>query len=573
MKKLSLLCLIVLFVTGILPQLSSVSAKNVKESSLTQVLNREKNLPLAVQKKIAAKQAQLAKKEGQPEKFSLVNQFSKTRIATSATPNLSSGRLALKNVTRSAANADKATIKLEADDVWGDGTGYVLLIGDFDEAEFIGDLFDLLDYSIPVNAVFDYDTPAVVDDIQTIEIPEGTYDFYILNPDPNSEEFWTPGGISGVDDYTFKKGWIYHFVVLFDEVTSGDHVYLSAYNETTGPTPDLSVAEIILPSSACNLSASEQISFVIYNSDPFASSSASFTVEYSINNGTPAVITVNTPLDPLASVTVSPAGTFDFSATATYIISVTVSDVKDTNNDNNTVEKALVSGPLPLPFINHLESEDDLLQFSYNEDDWFYLNFPDWGYKDLTAVGESPLYTHCIDFASGVYKITFGYMAGENYFGYDTDDFDILIGKSGTDISGWETIVSLVDQNTDDEYAVSDATFTLTEAGAYQVAFVPVKLDMLAIESVEIEKIAELGFTTPKNAEIDVYPLNNVLQVKANQLINTIAINDIKGSLVYKSDRLKTDNYSVNIAHLAKGIYTARITTTNETKTVKFIVK
>jgi hypothetical protein len=62
--------------------------------------------------------------------------------------------------------------------------------------------------------------------------------------------------------------------------------------------------------------------------------------------------------------------------------------------------------------------------------------------------------------------------------------------------------------------------------------------------------------------------------VNANQSINSIVINDMKGALVYKtSTGLKTNSYKVNTARLSKGIYLARIATDNDMKVVKFIVK
>ncbi|MDR0233103.1 MAG: choice-of-anchor J domain-containing protein [Dysgonamonadaceae bacterium] len=143
--------------------------------------------------------------------------------------------------------------------------------------------------------------------------------------------------------------------------------------------------------------------------------------------------------------------------------------------------------PLPIPFINHLESEADVADFYFNGNDWAYFNYPGL-FKDLTAtVEDSPLFTRCIDMAPGIYNLNFGYMAGVNFFGWlFVDDFEVRFGKSGTDISTWEVVAEFIDEYTNDEYAQYETSLTVSEAGLYQVAFVPTYLSQLAIESIEI---------------------------------------------------------------------------------------
>lgn len=86
-----------------------------------------------------------------------------------------------------AVNAQNATVILTAGDVWGDGTGYQLLI-DADNAGWTdsygpdcGSTYTQWEYMISANASAD-DAAVVVNASETIQIPAGTYSYLVLNP-------------------------------------------------------------------------------------------------------------------------------------------------------------------------------------------------------------------------------------------------------------------------------------------------------------------------------------------------------------------------------------------------------
>ncbi|MCQ2283510.1 MAG: DUF2436 domain-containing protein [Bacteroidales bacterium] len=92
-----------------------------------------------------------------------------------------------------AMNAQNAKIVLEAYDVWGDGTGYQLLI-DADNAGWddtrgpdCGSTYSGWEYVIPAGATMaaDGEPYCVVDGAEMIMIPAGTYSYLILNPGCN----------------------------------------------------------------------------------------------------------------------------------------------------------------------------------------------------------------------------------------------------------------------------------------------------------------------------------------------------------------------------------------------------
>ena len=129
-------------------------------------------------------------------------------------------------------SATTATISLTVGDVWGDGSGYQMLL-DADATAFGNEipaegpltqggdapagLYDAFEYKIPVNADGSTTTSnIVINNTITIEVPAGTYDWCIANPTPG-DRIWiasAQGNIGGrADDYTFEAGYTYNFTV------------------------------------------------------------------------------------------------------------------------------------------------------------------------------------------------------------------------------------------------------------------------------------------------------------------------------------------------------------------------
>ena len=149
-----------------------------------------------------------------------------------------------------AANA-QVTVILEAHDVWGDQSGYQLLL-DADATAYgttipeTGPLTSSGDADPAVYAEFEYKVPAnadgalsttnmVYDGSVTITIPAGTYDFCVTNPTPG-DRMWIAGGDNGrKDDYVFQDGYTYHFTVAREG--SGDAVSIEVSCEAAPNAP------------------------------------------------------------------------------------------------------------------------------------------------------------------------------------------------------------------------------------------------------------------------------------------------------------------------------------------------
>ena len=149
------------------------------------------------------------------------------------------------------ANAQQqVTVILEAHDVWGDGSGYQLLL-DADhtaygtviptsgaltsDASTTINYASTFEYTIPTNADGSASsTNVVVDGAVTITIPAGTYDFCVTNPTPG-DRIWIAAGENGrKDDYVFDPAYIYHFIVARNG--NNDGVTIELTPNTTDPT-------------------------------------------------------------------------------------------------------------------------------------------------------------------------------------------------------------------------------------------------------------------------------------------------------------------------------------------------
>ncbi len=140
-----------------------------------------------------------------------------------------------------------ATIILKADDVWGDGSGYQLLL-DADANTFgsiipeNGALTSSGDAPASVYAEFEYKVPEnadgslstsniIVNSSATIEIPAGTYDWVITNPTPDDRIWIASDG--RWDDYVFEAGKTYEFHVYLDGLNDAVNVTITGEASTT----------------------------------------------------------------------------------------------------------------------------------------------------------------------------------------------------------------------------------------------------------------------------------------------------------------------------------------------------
>ncbi|WP_051527379.1 DUF2436 domain-containing protein [Prevotella falsenii] len=164
----------------------------------------------------------------------------------------------------------KARIILEAHNVWGDGSGYQMLLdadhnlyGDKFSAEGPlwndnnppADLYNGFEYKIPGNAD-PSTTPQhmIVDGEGYVDIPAGIYDFCIAAPQANAK-IWIAGNYDGptrADDYKFEAGKTYRFTMHMTEGGSNDAAKLTITNSGEVQTYGLKIAGTEVTSDNCN---------------------------------------------------------------------------------------------------------------------------------------------------------------------------------------------------------------------------------------------------------------------------------------------------------------------------------
>lgn len=165
-------------------------------------------------------------------------------------------KLKLANVAASG-NPNAATIVLTADDtfgdgsgVWGDGTGYQLLLDskhdidwDNDVADFGNEdvcdfqaIYDKFDYKLPKNAdgLCTTENVHVVGTISS-EVPAGIYDVLITNPCPGLFATYTIfiAGYGAFDNLPLNNGFTYTFFISIEGM--GDNVDLSSDDPALNP--------------------------------------------------------------------------------------------------------------------------------------------------------------------------------------------------------------------------------------------------------------------------------------------------------------------------------------------------
>ena len=149
-----------------------------------------------------------------------------------------------------------AAITLKTDDVWGDGSGYQMLL-DADASAYgtlipiqgpltsSGDapagLYDNFEYKIPENADGSLTTSNMIcDSSATILVPAGVYDYCIANPTPG-DRIWiaTDNGTANgrEDDYTFENQKHYIFHVQLKGQNDAVNLEIIGGGDTPDPTP------------------------------------------------------------------------------------------------------------------------------------------------------------------------------------------------------------------------------------------------------------------------------------------------------------------------------------------------
>ena len=148
--------------------------------------------------------------------------------------------------------AGYASVTLTVGDVWGDGTGYQMLL-DADasvygvqlpvsgplatESDVSDDIYALFEYKIPENADGALATSNfLINESVTILIPAGIYDWCITNPTPGESGAMWIANSGRADDYEFEDGVSYVFEPI--QQGTGDYVTITITDPNAPTMPE-----------------------------------------------------------------------------------------------------------------------------------------------------------------------------------------------------------------------------------------------------------------------------------------------------------------------------------------------
>ena len=190
----------------------------------------------------------------------------KTQVATLTS--FSSSYQVTDNATRTPRGLVKVT--LEAHNVWGDNSGYHMLLDGTATQYGVGfpgtgnpwsscpvpsSLYNWATHKIPENATATCASHAtfVAEGSVTIYIPAGTYDFCFANLEMGAD-YWFPSDLGNFiprqDNYNFLEGKAYHFLAL--RIGSNDGINLTITDDNNPVDPCPAVTNVTATQSGAN---------------------------------------------------------------------------------------------------------------------------------------------------------------------------------------------------------------------------------------------------------------------------------------------------------------------------------
>ena len=418
-------------------------------------------------------------------------------------------RVAARKVPAAApVAADMARITVNVESDWGDGSGYQLLLDadcEFANLEYVEDLFTAAEYVLPENAAV-LENWLVAGQTASVDIPAGTYDYWIFNPTP-PDSYYTAGGESTGYAYDFKGGVEYVFTITLGG--EGDNVELTADSPVS-----IGVTGITAPVSAEGLTAAEAVTATIANKGTEAVSS--FTATLTVDGGTPVTETVNQEIQPGETYDYTFTATADLSAPGMHTVTVAIAcDGDALTGDNTVTTKVNHIAPIAAPYTCSFDEEADIDEWNIidaNKDGETWQIQTDYGYAQViySAYFDTDDYLvtmNPISLEAGANKIVVGYNAqGEGYY----ESFEVIYGKT-SNVNEMTVLRAVPEFTATADGYILPVNFDLEEAGAYYFAIhgtSPADQLGLLINDVEISAGAYTG-TPDLSVDRVILPLSS----------------------------------------------------------------
>lgn len=512
-----------------------------------------------------------------------------------------------------------ARVSLIAGDYWENNSGYQMLLDPtHSQYDFLyncyGFLFDvfnsvpqshidsvysLFQYKIPNNADASLNpTYFVRDSVKTITIPTGLYDYAIVNPANNGTRF-VLGKYGMQDNFYFESGKHYIFKVDLNISEYGPN-----YNSDSVrlfPQNDVSIEYNVTSSSfgyprINTLTSHEHISFLVTNEG--CKTAKDIDVHCLLNGGELAIQHIDSiPVLDTAVVTF----TANMSSYGKYLIQGYTTYSLDSDSTNNATYK-VSTWCLPTPSIrwdfnnctNKKFADDWVLlkndnghfaNFNQTIFDTIFVNNNAWeimkNYSDSTdLMAVSSGFMTDTTITADRWLITpIINLNGNNYLEFTLGTIysyspivDVLVSNGSTDTSDFVLVDSFKGIY---NYLIQEISSLSNFTGNCRIAFRNrnKKSLMMIIDNIFIHGNASVGIKDIQKENISLYPnpTNNQFTI-TNAINSNLKIVDMVGRVVF-NDILKSNNQTISVKNLNKGIYVVEINNKGKISNQKLIIK
>ncbi len=310
-------------------------------------------------------------------------------------------------------------------------------------------------------------------------------------------------------DFTIETDDQYYFAIRAISPINHGGFYIDDLEVAAGiyvGNPNAGLVNVLMPNPSPNLTSSEKISLVVENTGE--EDIKSLTVnwyDYNTNNKAGYFNKVfSTPIEPNTSAEIqlendmTGVDGFDFSTLGLHQYKFEITDVISSNNQPELDSK--LSNNIMIGSTSHLESDVTLPFFvDFSERNyttlWYSCNgvwfFDD--YENYSIVGSdiAPLYSTAVSLKSGEnYRFEYEALIGtdiDGYYAFSTD-FNIRVGKSGTDISEWQ-VINDVEWGINEQFEEFDCKFSVEEDGEYQFAIMITSNGGLELRKISVSRV------------------------------------------------------------------------------------
>lgn len=286
-------------------------------------------------------------------------------------------------------------------------------------------------------------------------------------------------------DFEVQSG-AYYFAFVAKSETNSNRISIDDLKIDGGKfvqTSDMKAVAAVLPLGRCSLSE-EKIGVEVTNVGTKAADA--ITGAYRINGGEWVEETFTETVQVDEKKVLYFKQLADFSAIGNYEVEIKVASADQiyTFNDNcsGTVR---VGEAKTVPYQEEFNDDPNLTWYPEVAGDWTFYN----GEYAPKQKGSGFLVSGCFSLQPGSYRMSLAYSAG--LWGYPentTEDFQILMGVSGTPTETWKVIKDYKDKY--EEVTVTESfLFSVEEFGEYAFAIRALKGDNLSLQSVGLDAV------------------------------------------------------------------------------------